>query len=154
MEQVLDNSAPRRNAQAAGSQSRELKIYLLVFAAVVANTFGNFLLSVGMHAIQLKPSASPLDYLRMFANPCIDAGVILLIIWFASQLSLLSCADLSYVLPITSTSYVLTAVVGRILLHEFISLQRWSGICVISFGVMLVLHTSPKGKVSPQGITS
>jgi len=33
---------------------------------------------------------------------------------------------------LTATSYVLTAVLGKIFLHEFISLARWSGICVIS----------------------
>ena len=72
--------------------------------------------------------------------------------WFASQLSLLSWADLSYVLPITAASYVLTAVLGKIFLHEFISLARWSGICVISAGVMLVVGTSPRAKLSPREI--
>jgi drug/metabolite transporter (DMT)-like permease len=137
---------------AIDSSGREFKNQLFVCLAVIANTAGNFLLSVGMHAIQLKPSAAPLEYLRIFRNPWIDTGVILLIIWFASQLSLLSWADLSYVLPITAASYVLTAVLGKIFLHELISLARWSGICVISGGVMLVVGTSPRAKLSPREI--
>jgi hypothetical protein len=92
------------------------------------------------------------EYLRIFTNPWIDGGVVLLIVWFASQLSLLSWGDLSYVLPITAGSYVLTAVLGKIFLHEFISLARWSGICVISAGVMLVVGTCPRGKLSPREI--
>ena len=132
---------------------REFKHQVFVWLAVIANTAGNFLLSVGMHAIQLKPSASPFGYLRIFTNPWIDGGVVLLIVWFASQLSLLSWADLSYVLPITATSYVLTAVLGKIFLHEFVSLARWSGICVISAGVMLVVGTGRRGKLSPRDIT-
>ena len=140
------------DATAIGSSGREFKNQLFVCLAVIANTVGNFLLSVGMHAIQLKPSASPMEYLRIFTNPWIDGGVVLLIVWFASQLSLLSWADLSYVLPVTATSYVLTAVLGKIFLHEFISLARWSGICVISAGVMLVVGTCPRGKFSPREI--
>jgi uncharacterized membrane protein len=127
-----------------------VKNHLFVSLAVVANTVGNFLLSVGMHQIQLSPSASPLEYLSIFANGWFDAGVILLIIWFASQLSLLSWADLSYVLPVTSASYVLTAVLGKLFLHEFISLARWSGIFFISIGVMLVMGTAPRAKTGPR----
>jgi uncharacterized membrane protein len=56
------------------------------------------------------------------------------------------------VLPITAASYVLTAVLGKVFLHEFISLARWSGICVISAGVMLVVGTSPRAKLSPREI--
>jgi drug/metabolite transporter (DMT)-like permease len=140
------------NATAPNNRSRELKNQVFIFLAVIANTLGNFLLSVGMHAIQLKPSTSPLGYLRIFANPWIDAGVILLILWFASQLSLLSWADLSYVLPVTAASYVLTALLGKIFLHEVISLMRWSGIGVISAGVMLVVGTCPRATLGPREI--
>ena len=137
---------------AIDSTGREFKNQLFVCLAVIANTAGNFLLSVGMHAIQLKPLTSPLGYLHIFANPWIDAGVILLIAWFASQLSLLSWADLSYVLPVTAASYVLTAVLGKIFLHEVISLARWSGIGVISAGVMLVVSTCPRARLGPREI--
>jgi drug/metabolite transporter (DMT)-like permease len=140
------------DARATNNRSRKLKNHVFIFLAVIANTFGNFLLSVGMHAIQLKPLTSPLGYLHIFANPWIDAGVILLIAWFASQLSLLSWADLSYVLPVTAASYVLTAVLGKIFLHEVISLARWSGIGVISAGVMLVVSTCPRARLGPREI--
>jgi drug/metabolite transporter (DMT)-like permease len=127
-----------------------MKNHTFVLLAVVANTVGNFLLSVGMHQVKISPAASPFEYLRIFANPWIDAGVALLIVWFASQLSLLSWADLSYVLPVTSASYVLTAILGNVFLHEFVSLTRWSGVFVISVGVMLVMGTSPRAKLPSQ----
>jgi len=100
-----------------------------------------------MHDMAFKPSGSPVQYIQIFANPWIDAGVILLIVWFVSQLSLLSWADLSYVLPITAGSYVLTAVLGDVFLHEFVSLARWFGIFAISSGVLLVIGTSPRAKL-------
>jgi drug/metabolite transporter (DMT)-like permease len=130
------------------------KNHLFVSLAVVANTVGNFLLSVGMHDMQFNASASPLEYLRIFANPWIDIGVLLLIVWFASQLSLLSWADLSYVIPVTSASYVLTAILGKLFLHEFISLARWSGIFVISVGVMLVMGTSPRPNLAAPNLAA
>ena len=118
----------------------------------MANTLGNFLLSIGMRQLDFQPSASPVEYLRIFANPWIDGGVLLLIVWFASQLSLLSWSDLTYVLPITGASYVLTAVLGKVFLHEFVSMSRWLGIFAISMGVVLVIGTSPKAKLGPREV--
>lgn len=127
-----------------------MKNQIFVCLAVLTNTIGNFLLSIGMHHVHIRPEASPLEYLRIFASPCIDAGVILLIIWLVSQLSLFSWADLSYVLPVTSASYVLTAILGRVCLHESVSLARWSGIFVISIGVMLVMGTPPRTRIATE----
>jgi uncharacterized membrane protein len=53
-------------------------------------------------------------------------------------MALLSWADLSYVLPVTSVGYVLVAVIGRVFLHESISVTRWAGIVLIMAGVALV----------------
>ena len=134
------------------SSAGELKNHVFVSLAVIANTLGNFLLSVGMRSMDFKPWASPLQYLRIFANPWIDVGVVLLLIWFAAQLSLLSWADFSYVLPITAASYVLTAVLGKVFLHEFISIARWFGILAISMGVLLVIGTSPRARLGAREI--
>jgi len=137
---------------AAKSSAREWKSHIFVSLAVIANTLGNFLLSVGMRPMDFQPWGSPLQYLRIFANPWIDVGVVLLLVWFAAQLSLLSWADLSYVLPITAASYVLTAVLGKVFLHEFISLSRWFGILAISMGVLLVIGTSPRARLGAREI--
>jgi drug/metabolite transporter (DMT)-like permease len=72
-------------------------------------------------------------------------GVVLLILWMASRMALLSWADLSYVLPVTSVGYVLVALAGRMLLHEQITTRRWSGIALIMAGVALVsVATAPQ----------
>jgi len=68
----------------------------------------------------------------------------LLIVWLLSHMALLSWADLSYVLPVTSVAYVLVALVGRFVLHEHVSLTRWAGIALIMIGVMLVGRTAPR----------
>jgi uncharacterized membrane protein len=71
-------------------------------------------------------------------------GVLLLIVWLISQLSLLSRVDLSYALPATSVSYVLTALMAEFLLHERLSIERWIGIGLIGVGVSLVARTVPR----------
>jgi uncharacterized membrane protein len=65
-------------------------------------------------------------------------------VWLISQLSLLSRVDLSYVLPVTSISYVLTALMGKFLLHEPVSTERWIGIGLVILGVSLVARTVPR----------
>jgi drug/metabolite transporter (DMT)-like permease len=84
---------------------------------------------------------SPLGYIAVLFNPWVALGVILLIVWLLSQMLLLSWADLSYVLPVTSAGYVLTALAGRLFLGEQISAARWAGITLIMAGVALVGRT-------------
>ena len=59
--------------------------------------------------------ATPLAYITVLFQPWVALGVSLLILWMLSRMALLSWADLSYVLPVTSIGYVLVALAGRIL---------------------------------------
>ena len=87
----------------------------------------------------------PFEYITVLFQPAVALGVVLLILWMASRMALLSWADLSYVLPVTSVGYVLVALAGRILLHEQITTRRWSGIALIMGGVALVsVGTAPQ----------
>ncbi|MBV9625928.1 MAG: EamA family transporter [Acidobacteria bacterium] len=108
---------------------------------IAANVLGNVFLSRGMHQVGRIVSASPLDYLRAFANPWTVLGILILVVWMLSDLALLSRADLSFVLPITASAYVLVALGGHFLLHEHISWQRWTGILLITVGVILAEET-------------
>jgi uncharacterized membrane protein len=111
---------------------------------VVSNVLGNVSLSRGMQGVGRIVSFSPWPYIHAFLNPMVAVGVLLLIVWLMSQLSLLSRVDLSYVLPVTSVSYVLTALMGEFLLHEQVSTTRWLGIGLICLGVSLVARTVPR----------
>src|SRR5260370_3110527 len=68
-------------------------------------------------------------------NPWVAIGILLLLAFFASYMTALSWADLTYVLPATSLGYVLLALVARFLLHEHVSPLRWCGIALITGGV-------------------
>ncbi len=71
-------------------------------------------------------------------NPWVTIGIVLLLAFFASYMSALSWADLTYVLPATSLGYVLVAVIAHFGFHEQISPTRWLGIAMIAAGVGFV----------------
>ena len=73
-------------------------------------------------------------------TPWIAAGIVLLIGFFASYLTALSWADLTFVLPTTAFGNVIVALLARFWLHEPISLQRWLGILLITLGVGFVAN--------------
>jgi uncharacterized membrane protein len=113
--------------------SRQLGWKTAVVTAVVVctNVIGNLFLSLGMK--------SPAGML----SPWVFAGVALLIIWTLSRMTLLSWADLSFVLPITALGYPLTAWMGRLFLGEQITTERWIGTGLIVTGTILVGLTAP-----------
>jgi drug/metabolite transporter (DMT)-like permease len=116
----------------------------VIVLLVVSNVLGNFTLSRGLHQVGRLVSFSPWPYIHAFLNPLVEVGVLLLMVWLLSQLSLLSRVDLSYALPATSVSYVLTALMAEFLLHERVSTERWIGIGLIGLGVSLVARTVPR----------
>ena len=123
------------------------KTWACAAVVVFSNVAGNYFLKSGMPA-QLDTA---LDYITVLFRPTVTLGVLLLILWLASRMALLSWADLSYVLPVTSIGYVLVAIAGRVLLHEQITWKRWSGIALIMAGVALVSGgTSPQTTTRPQ----
>lgn len=118
-----------------------VKTWICATVVVFTNVFGNFFMKRGMPP-QL---ATPLEYITVLFQPRVSLGVLLLILWLLSRMALLSWADLSYVLPVTSVGYVLVALTGRILLNEQITARRWTGIVLIMAGVALVgSRTSPQ----------
>lgn len=125
-------------------QPFSLKNRTVIAVLVVCNVLGNFTLSRGLHQVGPLVSFSPWPYIHAFLNPLVAMGVFLLIAWLVLQLSLLSRADLSYVLPVTSMSYVVTALMGKFLLHEPVSTARWIGIVLIVLGICLVSRTVPR----------
>ena len=118
------------------------KTIILTLVVVFSNVIGNFSLSRGMRGTDPRVFDSPLGYIEVLFNPWVAAGVCLLLLWMFSQMALLSFADLSYVLPVTSIGYVLSAVAGRIFLYEQISPARWTGVFLIMAGVVLVGRTT------------
>ncbi|HTS77134.1 MAG TPA: hypothetical protein VMG40_13065 [Bryobacteraceae bacterium] len=114
------------------------KSLLFALIAIVTNVSGNLLLSRGLRGLM------PHHYWHVLANPWVDGGIAVLAMWLLTNLSLLSWADLSYVLPITSGGYALSAVSGFLALGEHVSTARWVGIVLITAGSIVVSRTTPR----------
>ena len=121
------------------------KTAIVLVIVIASNSLGNVVLSYGMRGVGDISSYSPTSLLASgitaFANPWVLLGTSLLVLFFAAHTLLLSWADLSYVLLVTSCGYALVAALGAIFLGETISPARWCGIALISCGVALVVST-------------
>ena len=128
-----------------------LKTAAVALVVMATNAFGNYALKLGLsNGAGVTASWAPGQYVRALAHPWVVAGVLLMLGWFISRLMLLSWADLSYVLPVTSFSYVVSALLGAILLHEDVSVVHWAGISLITLGVGFTIFTRP-GTTPPGG---
>jgi bacterial/archaeal transporter family protein len=87
--------------------------------------------------------------LRAFANPWTILGICVLVVWMLTDLALLSRADLSFVLPVTASAYVLVAIGGHFILNDHISWERWTGIALITLGVILAEETPDRTTKGP-----
>lgn len=125
----------------AQSHATKLNTFLLLTAVVVLNAAGNLSLAFGMRHISETLALNPLDYIRAMLNPFVAGGTILLIFWLLSRMTLLSWADLSFVLPCTGLGYVLAAVLGNVFLHEAVTPTHWIGTILIFAGTVMVGST-------------
>ncbi len=109
---------------------------------MLLSAVGNVLLAWGLKHVPEAMGLNPLAYIRAFVNPVVALGVSLLILWMLTRMTLMSWADLSFVLPITSFGYVAAAILGKLCLGEVITLHGWLGIFFIFAGSLFVGTTA------------
>ncbi len=119
------------------------RIALLAAGVIATGTSGNALLRVGLRHIPPLTNYSPIAHVAAMAHPAVLLGILLLIANFLLQLTLLSWADLTFALPMTSPSYVLITIVGVLALGERVSVSHWAGVLLILVGVVVVGRTKP-----------
>ena len=112
--------------------------YLILGLVAVSAPLGDSCLSRGMAAMPSITLAHPGSLIAAVFTPWIALWIALLIGFFASYLTALSWADLTFVLPATAFGYVIIALLARFWLNESISLERWAGIVLITLGVGFV----------------
>ena len=124
--------------------------YLVLLSVVLFSAAGDVMLSRGMKQVGEIHLTNLGNMFSALGNFWVLLGICFLIIFFASYLTALSWADLTFVLPATAFSYVVMALLAHILLHERVSVQRWCGIMLIVAGVGFVAggpsHTEHEAK--------
>lgn len=108
---------------------------------MLLNAVGNLSLAWGMRHIPEAMGWNPLGYLRAMVNPFVATGIVLLVCWLLARMTLLSWADLSFVLPLTGFGYILAAVFGKLFLGESVTPARWFGTILICAGTAMVGST-------------
>jgi len=112
--------------------------YMVLALVAVCAPLGDTCLSRGMTRLPAITLDHPGTLIAAVFTPWIAVGIALLIGFFASYLTALSWADLTYVLPATAFGNVIVALLARFWLHDTISLERWAGIVLITVGVGFV----------------
>jgi len=114
--------------------------YLILLAVMLSASVGDTLLSHGMKQVGPVSVTHLGMLLSAMANPWVIVGILCLLGFFASYLTALSWADLTFVLPATAFGYVVVAFLSKFWLHEAVSPYRWAGIVLIVCGVGFVAH--------------
>ena len=123
----------------AGRRAAWRLIVLVTLLKPVSNVF----LAGGMKELPQSLAINPLLFVRAMVDPLVIVGILMQIVWLLTRMSLLSVADLSFVLPVTASGYVISTLLGQVILHEQVSEWRWIGAVLISLGAALV-GSSPR----------
>jgi drug/metabolite transporter (DMT)-like permease len=124
---------PMAHAKLSGYQ------YLILGLVSVCAPLGNTCLAKGMTGLPALTLAHPLALPAAVFTPWVALGIVLLIGFFASYLTALSWADLSYVMLATAWGNVVVELLSHFVLHEAVSWQRWLGVLLITLGVGFVV---------------
>jgi len=124
---------------------RRTRTAVLIVLTVIFNSTGNLCLSIGMKHVSRVQDWS-LARLAMLGRMTAASGIVwvgvgLLALFFISYLLLLSWADYSYVLPASAAGYAIVPLLGYTFGGKRVSPLRWSGVLLISAGVMMVGRT-------------
>lgn len=125
--------------------------YMILGLVAICAPLGDACLSRGMTSLPAISVLHPLTLIAAVFTPWIALGVALLIGFFASYLTALSWADLTYVLPATAFGNVIIELLSRLWLHEHVSWQRWLGVILITVAVGFVAQ-GPSLTVHPEQV--
>src|SRR5271166_4799793 len=129
--------------------SSHLRTYAVLLLFIALKAAGNLSLAWGMKHLSAA-GANPLSYIRAMLDPFVAFGVVSLIVALLTRMVLLSLADLSFVLPVTAVGYVIAAFLGKVVLYEVVTGQRWLGTILIFAGAALVGSTSRNTTIEEQ----
>ncbi len=114
----------------------------MVLLVVLSSAAGDVFLTKGMKQVGDVSAVSRLEILRTIkriaGNLNFIVGVACLAVSFFSFLTVLSWANLSFVVPATALVYVVTVLGAKFFLKEQIDRMRWAGTFLVCFGVALI----------------
>ena len=118
------------------------KFLIILLVGLLFEAIGVISLSKGLKQIGEVQKVNWTEVTRVIrrgaGNPNIGLGIFFEALFFISLLVLISKADVSFVWPLTSLSFVITTIAAKIFLHEKVSPARWAGVVLIMGGAALI----------------
>ena len=119
-----------------------MKTAMMLAIIILSGALGDVYIAKGMkqvgeiHTLRLRELA----WLgrRVVSNRAFLLGLLYMIAGFLAFLVVLSWADLSFIIPATSLSFVLATLGAKLILKENINRLRWFGTVLVGLGVALV----------------
>jgi drug/metabolite transporter (DMT)-like permease len=135
------------NGQKKGKEEWMLiNIFLMLSVALVMEAAGLVLIRKGMMEVgpitTFNIKALFAVFLRMIATKTLILGVFLNALYFGLLLTLLSWAELSFILPLTALGYLVSASFAKYFLMEHVTPLRWAGTLLIVAGVFLITKSA------------
>jgi uncharacterized membrane protein len=131
----------------ASERRLRTKTLLMVLTMVVCANVGDLLLKRGMTeigAVRFTEARLIHVFQMTVTSGTIWLGILFLLGFTASYMTVLSWADYSYVMPAGAFGYAILTLLAVVFLHERVSLERWLGVLLICVGVLLVGQTRPR----------
>lgn len=109
-----------------------LLIAVIVLSTVASDVLQSFEMKRSGAAGELRRSAGAIT------RPLFLLSIVLLAIGFFAFLRVLRVAPVSFVSPVTASTYVLDGLLARFVLQEHVNTKRWLGIAFVFAGVVLI----------------
>ena len=138
----------------ASERKLRLKTLMMVLALVVCANIGDLTMKRGMTeigAVDLSAVGLTHAFRLTLTNAKIWIGIVFLLGFMASYMTVLSWADYSYVMPVGAFGYAMLTLLAVVFLHEHVTPRRWVGVMVVCVGVLLVGRTKPS-TTEPQSL--
>jgi uncharacterized membrane protein len=136
----------------ASERRLRIKTLVMVLSMVLCANVGDLMLKRGMSqigAVEISASGLAHAFRMTVTSGTIWIGIIFLIGFMASYMTVLSWADYSYVMPAGAFGYAILTLLAVVFLHEAVSPRRWVGVLLICVGVLLVGQTKPSTTTNP-----
>jgi uncharacterized membrane protein len=121
------------------------KIFIILIIAAIVESIGIAILSGGLKELNASPEISIRNIGGLIkagaTNGKILIGIALEAAFFGALLYMLSQRDVSFVWPLTSLGFIVTALMAHFILHEKVSPLRWAGVLLIALGASLTSYS-------------
>lgn len=113
------------------------QVLLFVFILLIGNICWKMGI-VKMNGFMMGDKSFVSNIMTLLTSPWMWAGGIFYVLGTLWWFYIISREDLSYVYPMVSIGYILTAIAGVLIFKESVSMIRWVGMGVVSFGFIIL----------------